>query len=374
MAQKKNNTKAIVESEATSVEVVVATSKKSTTKSKAKATPKTKKETKEETAKTKKEVKAKKETATKATKVEKKVAEKPKKETKATEKSKKKVAEKAKKEITAKKETTPKAKAEKPKKEVKKVEDKKNPKKEVKAKKEVEPIFKTPRAGSLAEMIINAANNKYPYRNAQGMTMIDAKTRKKLTDEEYAKVSLHRDICKELVRLSTQANNFPYSVLVYFAVGTDAHRPIAFNKGYKSINVPKAETILRWLKWFADYNKNPKFYACDKIVHAFTKLYNEYSKKDKDFKALMKQWAKMPSADGYKTTQFKTMKDFYQLLTKPLIITAEVDEKTGEETIVAINPNPLAEGNEPKVEPTAEPVASASCTTLVPYKHYVIGK
>lgn len=344
MAQK-NDTKAVVENNEV-IEVVVATETKETKKEASKKSVKKADKKEKKTSKKKTEVsKEKKETKSKKAKKETDTKSKAKKETskKPSEKSKE-----AKKKVT--KEAT------------KKTSDK--AKKEVKKSKKTEPkvveVFKEPKKGSLAEMIINASKNKYPYRNEKGMTMLDPKTRKKLTDEEYAKVSLHRDICKELVRLSAQANNFPFSVLVYFAVGTDAHRPIAFNKGYKTINIPKAETILRWLKWFADYNKNPKFYACDKIVHAFTKLYNSYSKKDQDFKALMKQWTKMPAKDGYKTTQFKNMQQFYELLTKPLMITAVVDETSGEEKIVDITPNPLAEGNEPKAEPIVETTATAS--------------
>lgn len=306
----------------------------------------------------------KKETSKKASVKTSKVTEK--KEVKETSKKGKKTSVKASKEVKGK--TSKKgveAKKEEPKKKEatsKKATKETTSKKETKAKKgEVKEtptiVVKEPKKGSLAEMIINAAKNKYPYIAKNGMTIIDATTRKKLTEEEYNKLALHRDICKELVRLSTEFDNFPYSVLVYFAVGTDAHRPIAFNKGYKTINIPKAETILKWLKWFAEYNKNPKFYACDKIVHAFAKFYNEYSKKDKDFKTIMKRWVKMPAEDGFKTTQFKTMFDFYKLFTKPIILTCEEDEKTKEERIVSITPNPLL------VEETKH--------ELVPMSHYM---
>ena len=201
--------------------------------------------------------------------------------------------ETSKKEVKAKKETKPKAeKTAKVKNTKKEVEKTSKTEKVTKAKKEakvkeikptkeatkvVEVLAKMPKEGSLAFMIMNSANNKYPYRTEKGITIIDAKTRKKLSDEEYNNLARHRDICKELVRLSTEHHNFPYTPLVYFAVGCDAHKKPIFEKGYKSINIEKAETILRWLEWFADYNNNPKFFACDKIVHAFTKFYTEYS-------------------------------------------------------------------------------------------------
>lgn len=228
--------------------------------------------------------------------------------------------------------------------EVKTTKKPKSTKKEV----EVEVKVKTPREGSLADLIINGAKNKYPYRNDKGMTMIDAKTRKKLSDEEYEKLSLHRSICQELVRLSEANNNFPFTPLVYFAVGTDAHKKPIFDRGYKSINLEKATTILKWLDEFAKWNKNPKYQTSDKIVHAFAKLYDTYSKKDKDFRSLMRQFTKQPASEGYKPSQWKNMQSFYELFTKPLITKIEVNEETKEETIVDVKVNPLAKGKKTK--------------------------
>lgn len=234
--------------------------------------------------------------------------------------------------------------------------------KKPKEKKTAEPKAKTleieeaPKKKSLADMIKEAASSKYPYRNANGMTMIDAKTRKKLSDEEYEKVSRHRSICQELVRLSSENKDFPFTALVYFAVGSDAHKKNVFEKGYKTINVTKAETILRWLDLFAKHNKNPKFYTCEKIVHAFAKYYDTQSKKDKDFKAIMKQFVKQPAEEGFKASQYKTMEQFYSIFTKPIIVKTEVKED-GTEKVVSARPNPLA-GKKSKKQPKTTAVAS----------------
>lgn len=228
--------------------------------------------------------------------------------------------------------------------------------------------------GSIGDLITNAAQSKYPYLAKSGLFYIDNKTWKKLPQEEYSPLLKHKEICVELVRLAERwrynkdSEPFPYSLLTYFAIDTSAQKPSSFAKGYSAINIKKAETILRWLKWFATYNKNPKFYTSDKIAHAFDKLYKEYSKEDKDFKALMAQWEKMSQKDGFKQSAFKNMKAFYELFTKPLIMTAVVDETTCEETIVNIEPNPLV-----VEEPSTESVAT-SCTALILRPFYPLVK
>ncbi|MDE6285231.1 MAG: hypothetical protein K2M17_05745 [Bacilli bacterium] len=213
----------------------------------------------------------------------------------------------------------------------------------------MQPIIKTPKEGSIASLIINAANSKYPYRNEKGITMIDNKTRRKLTDDEYKEVARHRDICRELVRLSTENHNFPYAVLVYIAIGTDAHKKPVFERGYKAINVEKAETIIRWLEAFAKYNENPKFFTSDKIVHAFAKFYDTFSKKDKDFNKGMRSFVKQPAIMGYKPSQYKNMEQFYSLFFKPFLACVKVDEKTGKETAVSVTMKPQSRrGRKPK--------------------------
>ena len=142
-------------------------------------------------------------------------------------------------------------------------------------------------------------------------------------EEEWNNAKRHHDICVELVRLATE-HKFPYSALVYFAVGKDAHRKFVFERGYDTINTKKAETILKWLKKFAEYNRNPKFYTCDKIVHAFCKFYQEVSTKDKDFNRGMKAFEKMP-APLHKPSDFKTMRDFYEIFFRPFIATVTVE-------------------------------------------------
>lgn len=190
---------------------------------------------------------------------------------------------------------------------------------------EVTITISTPRDGSLAALIETEAKRQFAPEFTKNLKHMVEGKRVRWKEEEWKEAKLHNDICKELVRLAHEYN-FPYTALVYFAVASDAHKKTAFERGYRSINVEKAETILRWLEKFAKYNKNPKFFTCEKIVHAFSKFYDTYSKKDKDFNTGMRAFSKMPAPE-YKPSQFKTMAQFYDIWFKPFITCAEVTEE-----------------------------------------------
>lgn len=187
---------------------------------------------------------------------------------------------------------------------------------------EVVITLSTPRDGSLACLIETEAKRRFAPAFTKNLKHKVEGKDVRWREEEWNAAKRHNDICKELVRLAHEYN-FPYTALVYFAVASDAHKKSAFEKGYHSIDVEKAETILKWLKKFADYNKNPRFFTCEKIVHAFSKFYDTHSKKDKDFNYAMRQFTKMPAPE-HKASQFKTMAQFYELFYKPFIMCSEV--------------------------------------------------
>lgn len=200
--------------------------------------------------------------------------------------------------------------------------------------------IKQPRDGSLAMLIETEANKKFADAYSKNLRhKVDGRN-VGWKEDEWNAAKQHHDICSQLVELSRNNNNFPYTALVYFAVGSDAHKKPVFEKGYKQINIDKAKTILKWLAMFAKYNKNPKFYTCEKIVHAFAKFYDTHSKKDKDFKVGMNAFTPMPAPE-HKASQFKTMQQFYELFYKPFITIAEVDEKTNKVVKTKTVKNPL---------------------------------
>ena len=166
---------------------------------------------------------------------------------------------------------------------------------------------------TLAELITKEANAK-PFMDWQGKATRDNKGHFVKNEEDFNAKKTHHDICVKLRDLSVAHNNFPLTVLVYFAVSTQAHRQHVFEKGYTAINEKKAEKILKWLEKFAQKGKNPSFATCGNIAHAFAKFYDTFSKQDKDFNKALKAF---PFKDGYKPTSFKRMDEFYRLFTQP---------------------------------------------------------
>lgn len=181
---------------------------------------------------------------------------------------------------------------------------------------------------TLGELIINEANSK-AYGEWKGKGTRDNKGRFVKTEEEFNAKKTHHDICVKLRDLSQEHNNFPLTLLVYFAVSTQAHRQHVFEKGYTSINEKKAEKILKWLDKFAKKGKNQSFATCGNIAHAFAKFYDTFSKQDKDFNRALKEF---PFQEGYKPTSFKRMDTFYNLFTEPfdkdvVVIIDDVEER-----------------------------------------------
>lgn len=112
---------------------------------------------------------------------------------------------------------------------------------------------------------------------------------------------LHIDICKKLVALSDKYGGYPITYLVYFAVGKNAHRVPVFAHGYENINEKKAETILKWLKMFAEHNGNEKLFRNADLAHALCRYYDKYSTKTEDFKALLEKYEPNPKVTNFKS-------------------------------------------------------------------------
>lgn len=117
------------------------------------------------------------------------------------------------------------------------------------------------------------------------------------------KKSKHIGVCKELVRLSEKHGNFPITVLVYFAIDKSAHKTEVFKNGYDNINVEKAETILSWLKMFADHNKNGRLYRNANIAHVLCKFYDKVSTDTEDFKKMLDKSKPNPLINVFKEAE-----------------------------------------------------------------------
>lgn len=108
---------------------------------------------------------------------------------------------------------------------------------------------------------------------------------------QYAKVKeqkmLHHNICKELVSLSTK-HNMPMGVLVYIAVGTSAHKPSVFERGYTAIHTDKAEKIINLCRIFGE-RFGEKYTFNDKVVHACAKYYEVNQGRVGDWRTICKR-------------------------------------------------------------------------------------
>lgn len=126
--------------------------------------------------------------------------------------------------------------------------------------------------------------------------------------KQNASKKTHYMICKKLHQMSVEYK-FPMGVLVYIAVGTNAHRMGIFEQGYNNLNEKKALTIIKWCEQFAKYHNNPSFRTHDKVVHTLSKFYDKYSSKTKDFNSLLKQMNKC-----YTSKTLGNTKELYNLL------------------------------------------------------------
>ena len=85
-------------------------------------------------------------------------------------------------------------------------------------------------------------------------------------------------ICKELVALADKHNGYPITYLVYFAVGKNAHRNNVFDKGYKKIDLQKANRIFMWLNQYAKHEGDPSVARDANVAHALTAYYERKTK------------------------------------------------------------------------------------------------
>lgn len=92
----------------------------------------------------------------------------------------------------------------------------------------------------------------------------------------------HHNVCKELVELA-DTHNFPMTLILYIAVGTNAHRKHVFEKGYYSLNRKKAEEVIKLCEVFAK-KFGEKARTNDKVVHMISRYYDYMGKKPLMFK------------------------------------------------------------------------------------------
>ena len=118
----------------------------------------------------------------------------------------------------------------------------------------------------------------------------------------------HHNICKKLVEMSDKYN-FPMGVLVYIAIGTNAHRPCVFEKGYARINEQKAERVISLCEIFAK-KFGEKTRTNDRLVHAVSRYVELCGGGILKFKQLVNAL----DAEKVQMNKIKTARDLAKLL------------------------------------------------------------
>ena len=68
--------------------------------------------------------------------------------------------------------------------------------------------------------------------------------------KDKAQKLLHHDTCKQAIAFA-ERTGFPIGIVLYIGVGKDAHKDVAFNKGYKGFNEKKADLVVKMALEFA---------------------------------------------------------------------------------------------------------------------------
>ena len=117
----------------------------------------------------------------------------------------------------------------------------------------------------------------------------------------------HNEVCKGLVKLADD-NDFPMGVLVYIAVGTNAHRPCVFEKGYSKLNYKKAESVIKMANIVAKI-LGEKYRTNDRVIHTLSRYYDIHKGGGIN---LLKE--RLYLIDPIKLQRIKTAKEFSVLL------------------------------------------------------------
>lgn len=121
----------------------------------------------------------------------------------------------------------------------------------------------------------------------------------------------HHDVCKQIVAFSEESG-FPIGVIVYIAVGTDAHKPSVFSEGYKKFDEAKAKRIVKMCKIFAEhFGISEAASHSDKLVHALCRYDNLFADSGKIgfLRSCINDIPKPQKGVKFKMAQFATAKD-----------------------------------------------------------------
>jgi hypothetical protein len=116
--------------------------------------------------------------------------------------------------------------------------------------------------------------------------------------------NIHHNVCKQLMEYH-QSSGFPITVLVYIAVGTNAHRPMVFEKGYQRFDKERLDKAIKYCTIFS--KKYGEQYRTNAIVAHGICRYLDMNGSERKFRDLVKQ-------SNFEMKGIKTAKEFMNKL------------------------------------------------------------
>lgn len=116
--------------------------------------------------------------------------------------------------------------------------------------------------------------------------------------------NIHHNVCKQLMEYH-QTSGFPITVLVYIAVGTNAHRPMVFEKGYQRFDKERLDKAIKYCTIFS--KKYGEQYRTNALVAHGICRYLDMNGSERKFRELVKQ-------SVFEMKGIKTAKEFMNKL------------------------------------------------------------
>lgn len=116
--------------------------------------------------------------------------------------------------------------------------------------------------------------------------------------------NIHHNVCKQLMEYH-QSSGFPITVLVYIAVGTNAHRPMVFEKGYQRFDKERLDKAIKYCTIFS--KKYGEQYRTNALVAHGICRYLDMNGSERKFRELVKQ-------SDFEMKGIKTAKEFMNKL------------------------------------------------------------
>ena len=116
--------------------------------------------------------------------------------------------------------------------------------------------------------------------------------------------NIHHNVSKQLMEYH-QSSGFPITVLVYIAVGTNAHRPMVFEKGYQRFDKERLDKAIKYCTIFS--KKYGEQYRTNALVAHGICRYLDMNGSERKFRELVKQ-------SDFEMKGIKTAKEFMNKL------------------------------------------------------------